>query len=153
MAIEIPPAGTKGARKPPSGPLGRLLGRVVMQLHRLTGNQVAGQKLLYLTTVGAKSGQRRTAPVMRFDDGPDTWLIVASRGGTADHPAWFYNLAKQPDQVEIEIDGRRLAVTPRRLTGEERAVAWERIKRERKNFAGYERKTDREIPVIRLTPR
>jgi deazaflavin-dependent oxidoreductase (nitroreductase family) len=153
MAIEIPPAGTTGARKPPGGPLGRVLRRVVMQLHRLTGNKVAGQKLLYLTTVGAKSGQRRTNPVMQFDDGPDAWLVVASRGGTADHPAWFYNLAKHPDAVEIEVDGRKLAVTPRRLTGEERSVAWERIKRERKNFAGYERKTDREIPVIRLTPR
>jgi deazaflavin-dependent oxidoreductase (nitroreductase family) len=153
MAIEIPPAGTKGARKPPSGPVMRILSRVMQRVHHLTGNKVAGQPLLYLTTVGAKSGQRRTSAVMRFDDGPDAWLIVASRGGTADHPAWFYNVAKHPDQVEIEVDGRTLPVTPRRLTGEERIVAWERIKRERSNFAGYERKTDREIPVVRLTPR
>jgi deazaflavin-dependent oxidoreductase (nitroreductase family) len=123
------------------------------RVHRLTGSKMGGRPLLYLTTVGAKSGQRRTAVVMPFPDGDDAWLIVASRGGTADHPSWFYNLVKHPDEVDIEVDGRKTAVTPRTLTGAERATAWERITRERPNFAGYEKKTDREIPVIRLTAR
>jgi deazaflavin-dependent oxidoreductase (nitroreductase family) len=126
---------------------------VVRRVHRLTGSRMGGRPLLYLTTIGAKSGQPRTAVVMPFPDGDDAWLIVASKGGTADHPAWFYNLAKHPDRVEIEIEGRRTAVTPRTLTGEERAAAWQRITTERPNFAGYEQKTDREIPVIRLTAR
>jgi deazaflavin-dependent oxidoreductase (nitroreductase family) len=126
---------------------------VARRVHRLTGSKMSGRPLLYLTTVGAKSGQRRTSVVMPFPDGDDAWLIVASRGGTADHPAWFYNLAKHPDQVEIEFEGRRTAVTPRRLEGEERAAAWERITRERPNFGEYEHKTDREIPVVRLTAR
>jgi deazaflavin-dependent oxidoreductase (nitroreductase family) len=125
----------------------------VRRVHRLTGNKMSGQPLLYVSTVGAKSGQPRTSAVMAFPDGDDAWLIVASRGGTADHPSWFYNLVKHPDRVEIEVDGRKTAVTPQTLTGAERAPAWERITRERPNFAGYQEKTDREIPVIRLTAR
>jgi deazaflavin-dependent oxidoreductase (nitroreductase family) len=153
MSVQIPPRGSKGVKGPPGGPVGRTMMAVVRRVHRLTGSKIGGRPLLYLTTVGAKSGQPRTAVVMPFPDGDDAWLIVASRGGTADHPAWFYNLAKHPDQVAIEIEGRKTAVTPRTLTGEERAAAWKRITTERPNFAGYEQKTDREIPVIRLTAR
>jgi deazaflavin-dependent oxidoreductase (nitroreductase family) len=149
----MPPRGSKGVKGPPGGPVGRTMMAVVRRVHRLTGSRMGGRPLLYLTTIGAKSGQPRTAVVMPFPDGDDAWLIVASKGGTADHPAWFYNLAKHPDRVEIEIEGRRTAVTPRTLTGEERAAAWQRITTERPNFAGYEQKTDREIPVIRLTAR
>jgi hypothetical protein len=72
---------------------------------------------------------------------------VAQRSG------WASRVALQPrrasDQVEIEFEGRKLAVTPQTLSGEDRAAAWERITRERPNFAGYEQKTDREIPVAR----
>jgi deazaflavin-dependent oxidoreductase (nitroreductase family) len=151
--MEIPARGTRGAKDPPKGPVGRTLMAAVRGIHRLTGNKMSGRPLLYLNTVGAKSGQRRTSTVMPFPDGDDAWLIVASRGGTADHPAWFYNLTEHPDQVDVEVDGRKTAVTPRTLTGDERAVAWERITRERPNFAGYQEKTDREIPVVRLTAR
>jgi deazaflavin-dependent oxidoreductase (nitroreductase family) len=153
MAMEIPARGTRGAKGPPSGALGRMLMTVARRVHRLTGSKMSGRPLLYLTTVGAKSGQPRTAVVMPFPEGDGAWLIVASRGGTADHPAWFYNLAKHPDQVEVEVDGRKTAVVPQTLTGPDRAAAWERITRERPNFAGYEQKTDREIPVIRLVAR
>jgi deazaflavin-dependent oxidoreductase (nitroreductase family) len=126
------------------------LGRVA---HRLTGSKMGGRPLLYLSTVGAKSGQRRTAVVMPFPEGDDAWLIVASKGGAASHPSWFYNLAAYPDQVEVEVEGRKTAVTPQTLTGEERATAWQRITSERPSFASYETKTDRQIPVIRLTAR
>jgi deazaflavin-dependent oxidoreductase (nitroreductase family) len=126
---------------------------VMRRVHRLTGSKMSGRPLMYLSTVGAKSGERRTAVVMPFPEGDDAWLIVGSRGGAADHPAWFYNLAKHPDRVEIEFDGRTTAVTPQALTGSERATAWERITRERPNFADYVEKTDRELPIIRLTAR
>lgn len=153
MAVEVTPPGTRGAKAPPSGAPGRALWRVMQFIHRRTGNKMSGQPLLYLSTVGAKSGQRRTAAVMSFPDGDDAWLIVASRGGTADHPAWYYNLARHPDQVEIEVEGRKTAATPQTLTGDERAAAWVRITGEQPRFAGYEEKTDREIPVVRLTAR
>jgi deazaflavin-dependent oxidoreductase (nitroreductase family) len=126
---------------------------LIRVVHRLTGSKMGGRPLLYLTTVGAKSGQRRTAVVMPFPEGDDAWLIVASKGGAATHPAWFHNIAAHPDQVEVEVDGRKTAVTPQTLSGEERAAAWRRITSERPNFAGYETKTDRQIPVIRLTAR
>jgi deazaflavin-dependent oxidoreductase (nitroreductase family) len=126
---------------------------LIRVVHRLTGSKMGGRPLLYLTTVGAKSGQRRTAVVMPFPEGDDAWLIVASKGGAATHPAWFHNIAAHPDQVEVEVDGRKTAVTPQTLSGEERAAAWRRITSERPNFAVYETKTDRQIPVIRLTAR
>jgi deazaflavin-dependent oxidoreductase (nitroreductase family) len=76
-----------------------------------------------------------------------------SANGAAGHAAWLYNLAAHPDQVEVEFEGRKTPVTPQTLTGEERATAWQRITSERPNFASYETKTDRQIPVVRLTAR
>jgi deazaflavin-dependent oxidoreductase (nitroreductase family) len=126
---------------------------IARRVHRLTGSKMGGRPLLYLTTVGAKSGERRTAVVMPFAEGDDAWLVVGSKGGAASHPAWFHNLAAHPDQVEIEFEGRKTAVTPQTLSGDERATAWQRIITERPGFAEYETKTDRQIPVIRLTAR
>lgn len=151
MAIEIPPAGTRGSRTPPSGPLARGMMGIVRTIHRLTGDKMSGQPLMHLHTVGAKSGQPRTAVVMAFPEDENAWLIVASRGGTADHPAWFYNLAAHPDRVEVEVQGRRIPVTVQTLDGEERAAAWTHITTTQPRFAGYERKTDRRLPVVRLT--
>jgi deazaflavin-dependent oxidoreductase (nitroreductase family) len=151
MAIEIPPAGTRGTKAPPKGPVARALMAAVRRVHRLTGNTMSGQPLLYLHTIGAKSGQARTSVVMAFPESDGAWLVVASRGGTADHPAWFYNLAAHPDRVEVEFQGRRTRVTAQTLDGEERAAAWDHITTTQPRFAGYERKTDRRLPVIRLT--
>ncbi|MGO9753668.1 MAG: nitroreductase/quinone reductase family protein [Solirubrobacteraceae bacterium] len=153
MAIEIPPAGTRGTKAPPSGALGRGFMTVVRWVHRLTGNKMSGQPLLHLHTIGAKSGQPRTSVVMAFFDGDDAWLVVASRGGTAGHPSWFLNIAANPDRVEVEVQGRKAAVTAQTLGGEERVVAWERITTTQPRFAGYQRKTDRQLPVVRLTAR
>jgi len=153
MAIEIPPAGTRGTRPPPKGPLGRGVMGMARVVHRLTGNKMSGQPLMHLHTVGAKSGQARISVVMAFEDGPDSWLIVASRGGTADHPAWFYNLAANPDRVEVEVGGRKTAVSAQTLTGEQRTAAWERITTAQPRFNGYQEKTDRQIPVVRLNAR
>jgi deazaflavin-dependent oxidoreductase (nitroreductase family) len=153
MSVDIPPSGTRGGKGPARGFAGRTLMGVARRVHRLTGSKMSGRPLLYLTTVGAKSGQARTAVVMPFPEGDDAWLIVASANGAAGHPAWLYNLAAHPDRVEIEFEGRKTAVTPQTLSGEERADAWERITRERPNFADYERKTDRNIPIVRLVAR
>lgn len=153
VAIEIPPAGTRGTKAPPSGPVARGMMAVVRRIHKLTGNKMSGQPLLYLHTVGAKSGQPRTAAVMAFAEEDDSWLVVASRGGTASHPSWLYNIAAHPDRIEVEIDGRKVAVAASALSGEDRARAWERITATQPRFSGYEAKTDREIPVMRLAAR
>jgi deazaflavin-dependent oxidoreductase (nitroreductase family) len=108
--------------------------------------------VLSLSTVGAKSGKPRRATVSYFKDGDQAWLIVASAGGASWHPAWLYNLARHPDQVWVEIGSKRFKVKPELLTGERRAEAWQRITTQAPGFKAYETSTDREIPVVRLTP-
>ena len=112
-----------------------------------------GFNILILTTTGRKSGVERTAPVGWFPDGNGNWLIVASANGATDNPAWYYNLAAHPDQVQAEVEGRKVPVTAEQLHGTERAQAWQQIVTAAPRFAKYQEKTDRELPVIRLTPR
>ena len=110
-----------------------------------------GMDLLYLTTIGAKSGQKRQSTVARFADGEDAWLVVASAGGSVHHPAWYHNIAAHPEQVWIEFGGHQLQMTATQLDGEARAQAWQRITESQPRYAGYQQKTDRPIPVIRLS--
>ena len=151
MSFQKTQGGTRGARTPPSNPVTRAVMRVMASWHRRSGDKFQGMDLLYLTTVGAKSGEKRQSTVARFPDGEDAWLVVASAAGSARHPAWYHNIAEHPDQVWIEFGGRRLRVTPTQLDGEARAKAWQRITRLQPRYAGYERKPDRAIPVIRLS--
>jgi deazaflavin-dependent oxidoreductase (nitroreductase family) len=105
---------------------------------------------LVLTTIGAKTGQRRETLLGSFPDGDDAWLIIASFGGNAKNPAWYHNLAAHPDQAEIEVGGRKVKVTATQLSGAEREAAWQRVLSVQPRYAGYVKKTDRVIPVIRL---
>ena len=123
----------------------------MMSWHWRSGDKFQGMDLVYLTTVGAKSGQKRQVTVSRFTDGDNAWLVVASIGGSAKNPAWYHNIAAHPDQVWAEIGGEQFRVTPHQLEGEDRAQAWERITKSQPRYANYETKTDRVIPVIRLT--
>jgi deazaflavin-dependent oxidoreductase (nitroreductase family) len=119
---------------------------------RKTGTFMGG-KALVLTTVGRKSGAERSTPVAYFPGRDGSWLIVASAAGAAKNPAWYYNLAAHPDKVRIEIDGRAIDVTAEQLHGSEREEAWRQIIDASSRFAKYQEKTDRELPVIQLTPR
>jgi deazaflavin-dependent oxidoreductase (nitroreductase family) len=109
-----------------------------------------GVNALVLTTVGRKSGRERTTPVGWFPGKGDSWLIVASAGGAVRNPAWYYNIAANPDQIRIEVDGRKVAVVAEQLHGDERAEAWQQIITAAPRFAQYQQKTDRELPIIRL---
>ncbi|MER5999206.1 nitroreductase family deazaflavin-dependent oxidoreductase [Nonomuraea angiospora] len=81
------------------------------------------------------------------------WLIVASGGGGR-HPDWHANLMAHPERASVELPGRdAVPVTPHRLDGAERAQAWQRITAAQPRYAKYQAKSDREYPVIRLTPR
>ena len=151
MSFEKTPGGTRGTRTPPGGALMRGMMRVMTGVHRRSGDKFQGMDLLYLTTVGAKSGQKRQSTVARFQDGEDAWLVVASAGGAAHHPAWYHNIAAHPDQIWIEFGGKQIKVTPTQLDGDERAQAWQRITQSQPRYRAYESKTDRAIPVIRLT--
>jgi deazaflavin-dependent oxidoreductase (nitroreductase family) len=126
--------------------------RMMVKVHRRSGDRFRGMDLIYLTTLGAKSGEQRVTPIARFPDGDNAWLVVASFGGSARHPGWYHNIAAHPDQVWAEVAGRRFRVNAEQLTGERRADAWRRITASQPRFAGYEQTTDRDIPVLRLTP-
>jgi deazaflavin-dependent oxidoreductase (nitroreductase family) len=103
--------------------------------------------------VGARSGAQRTNPVGWFAGNDGSWLIVASAAGAARNPAWYHNIAAHPGQVKIELTGRTIPVTAEQLHGAERDQAWHQITTAAPRFAAYQRKTDRELPIIRLTPR
>jgi deazaflavin-dependent oxidoreductase (nitroreductase family) len=112
-----------------------------------------GMDVLILHTVGRRSGQPRETPVACFADGQDAWLVVAS-GGQTGHPDWHLNLMGRPDRASIELPGRdAVPVTPQVLDGAERAQAWQRITAAQPRYEKYQRKSDREYPVVRLTPR
>lgn len=151
MSISKPPSGTHGARKP-SGFLARIFMPLAMRSHRRHGDRFRDMDVLYLTTRGAKSGQLRTVPVARFDDGRGGWLVVASANGAASHPGWYHNVVAHPDEVSIEFGGRTQRVTAEQLDGDAREQAWAEIVRRAPGFASYPDKTDRLIPVLRLTP-
>ncbi|MFD8076752.1 nitroreductase/quinone reductase family protein [Streptomyces sp. NPDC059718] len=153
MSFVPTPSGTYGARQP--GALVRWVNTVAMRriLRQGGGGKLGGTDALVLTTIGRKSGESRESPVAWFA-GPDgSWLIVASANGAARHPAWYHNLAARPEEVSISTDGRRTEVTAVQLHGAERAAAWEQIVAARPQYARYAQKTDRELPVIRLTSR
>lgn len=146
--------GTRGGRELKGGVLLRWMNKRAMNRIRRKGGKFMGFDALVLTTIGAKSGAERTTPVGWFPTGADdSWLIVASAGGSAKNPAWYYNLAAHPDKVHIEMAGRKIPVTAEQLHGPARAEAWQRITSAAPRFAQYQEKTDRELPVIRLTRR
>ena len=148
------PAGTRGARIPrSSGRVSRWMGRWMRNQHRRKGYTFMGMDVLFLTTIGRRTGQRRETPVAWFPDGEDAWLIVASAAGSAHNPDWYHNLAAHPDQVWIETAGRKVAVTAEQLHGAEREEAWRQITAAAPRFAAYQKATDRELPIIRLVPR
>lgn len=159
MAIHITPAGTRGARVPNRGVLARLFRPVadlMIWMHRRSGGQqlsrMMGFPVVLLTTVGSRTGQRRTAPVGGFPDGDDAWLVVASLAGATRHPAWFINMARRPDDIWLEVGTRQLKVRGRSLEGAERADALRRIAEVSPRYGKYQQQTDREIPIVRLTP-
>lgn len=117
-----------------------------------TAPVMMGFPTVVLTTVGARTGVERTHMLGGFPDGDDAWLIVASKAGAATHPAWFINLAKKPDQIWLEVGNRKLRVVADSLQGKEREQALARIAEVAPRYGEYPKKTDREIPVIRLTP-
>jgi len=113
-----------------------------------------GMDILILNTVGRRSGQPRETPVAWFPDGPDNTarLVVASGGGSR-HPDWHANLMAHPGKATIEMAGEKaVPVTPQRLTGAEREQAWQRIIAAQPRIGKYQSKSDRQYPVIRLTP-
>jgi deazaflavin-dependent oxidoreductase (nitroreductase family) len=145
------PTGTRGARQPSRST--NWINRLVARRARRSHGKTMGMNLLVLTTIGRKSGEARETPVGYFTTPDGGWLVAASAAGAKANPAWYLNLAAHPDQVTVELAGRKVAVTAEELHGTEREEAWTRITTEAGGFRKYETSTDREIPVIRLTPK
>ena len=152
MSFDTRP-GTRGARQPHGRVMKWMNGLMARRIRRQPQSKFMGFNALVMTTVGRKSGLERTTPVGWFPGTDGSWLIVASAAGAPGNPAWYYNLAAHPDKVRIDVDGRTIDVRAEQLHGPERAEAWEQITTAAPRFAQYQVKTDRELPIIRLTPR
>jgi len=116
------------------------------------GWSASNMPVLELTTTGRKSGQKRVVMLTSPLQQGDTYVVVASRGGDDTHPAWFLNLRDDPE-VEVAVQGGPLRPMRARVANaEERAELWPRVTADHKNYAGYQTKTDREIPLVLLEP-
>ena len=114
------------------------------------GTELKGKPVILLTTIGAKTGKLRKTPLMRVEhDGH--YAVVASLGGAPKNPVWFYNIVKHP-RVELQDGTETGEYEARGVTGGEKAVWGERAVAVWPDYADYQRKTDREIPVFVLTP-
>jgi deazaflavin-dependent oxidoreductase (nitroreductase family) len=142
--------GTRGARQPKGAFLrwtNTLMSRWIARKGKAPG---MGFDALVLVTLGAKTGEERRVPLVWFPGEDGNWLVVASAAGAPKNPAWYYNLAAHPDRVFVDLPAGRVAVTAEQLHGAEREKAWAQIVAASAQFAGYQEKTDRELPVIRL---
>ncbi|MEP7019348.1 MAG: nitroreductase family deazaflavin-dependent oxidoreductase [Pseudonocardiales bacterium] len=116
------------------------------------GWNVSNMPVLELTTTGRKSGQSRTVMLTSPLQDGDSIVVVASRGGDDQSPAWFLNLRDNPD-VEVALKGKpKQRMHAHVATAEERSRLWPLVTAEHKNYAGYQTKTDREIPLVLLQP-
>jgi F420H(2)-dependent quinone reductase len=139
--------------------LGERLFKTGVALHvrvfRLSGGRVGCHigkaPVLLLTHKGHRSGQVRTNPLLYLTDG-DRLVIVASYGGAPQHPSWYHNLVANPS-VEVQIGKIRRPMTARTATPEERAAYWPQIVALYRGYDSYQRKTEREIPLVVLEPR
>ncbi|MFI8004917.1 nitroreductase family deazaflavin-dependent oxidoreductase [Streptomyces sp. NBC_00178] len=114
------------------------------------GTTLRGMPVILLTTRGAKSGKVRKSPLMRVEhDG--RYAVVASLGGAPKHPVWYYNVLADP-KVELRDGTVQQDMVAREVSGDEKALWWDRAVEAFPDYAEYQRKTDREIPVFVLTP-
>jgi len=112
--------------------------------------ELQGKPIILLTSVGAKTGKLRKTPLMRVEHDGE-YAVVASRGGAPTHPVWYWNLAANP-HVELQDGEVKRDYRAREVSGDERAVWWERALESWPPYAEYQTKTDRIIPVFVLTP-
>ena len=114
------------------------------------GRRHEGQAIILLTTVGAKTGKLRKTPLMRVEHDGE-YAIVASLGGAPKNPVWYHNVVKNP-RVELQDGTVTRDYDAREVFGDEKAAWWERAVEAWPDYADYQKKTDRQIPVFVLTP-
>lgn len=116
-----------------------------------TGYEWNGTHILILRTKGRKSGELRKAPLIFGRDGAN-YLIVASKGGAPEHPGWYKNLTAQPD-IEIQVKGDIIPVRARTASPEEKKRLWPTMVKEWELYDKYQQSTERDIPLVILSPR
>jgi F420H(2)-dependent quinone reductase len=114
------------------------------------GTDMQGMPVILLTTIGAKSGKLRKTPLMRVEHNGE-YAVVASLGGAPKHPVWYFNIAKNP-RVELQDGTVTRDYDAREVSGDEKALWWERAVAAYPPYAEYQEKTERQIPVFVLTP-
>lgn len=131
---------------------GKYYGRFNTWLYRKTGgklgNTLLGAPVLLLTTIGNKSGQKRTVPLLYLKDG-ERYFVVASKGGFPTDPAWYKNLVANP-AVEVQEGAAVKAMRARTISDDEKARVWPRLVAMYKHYQSYQDRTDRSIPVVAL---
>jgi deazaflavin-dependent oxidoreductase (nitroreductase family) len=137
-------------------PLLRQAIRLHTLLYRLTAGRIGhrfrgGPSMLLLDHTGARSGRRRTTPLVYIRDG-ETIFLIASKGGYPRHPAWFHNLLAHPDTT-VQIGSQRRTVRARVADSDERARLWPKAVASYPGYETYQQRTEREIPVVILEPR
>ena len=125
-------------------------------IYRLTGGLIGHRfpgapPMLLLDHMGAKSGRKRTTPLVYVDDPPNL-VIVASKGGHPRNPAWYHNLRAHPDTT-VQVGSKRLPVHARVAEPEERKRLWPKALDTYSGYSGYQERTKREIPLVVLEPR
>jgi deazaflavin-dependent oxidoreductase (nitroreductase family) len=118
---------------------------------RLGNRFLRGAPVLLLTSIGRKSGQPRTTPLIYVADG-DRLVLVASKGGSKRHPLWYRNLEANPD-CEVQIGAERIKFHARTAGPEEKQALWPRLVEVYRDYDDYQARTHREIPVVVLEPR
>jgi deazaflavin-dependent oxidoreductase (nitroreductase family) len=137
----------------------RLVGRRSYRVHRvlyrwtggLLGHRTPVGPMLLLTTIGRRTGQRRTTPLLYAPDGAN-YVVVGSNGGREQPPAWLLNLTATP-AVELQVGRRKVRADAHILNGPEKAVLWPSLVTHYKGWSHYQELTERELKVVSLRPR
>ena len=130
----------------------KILGSLHRELYRASSGKLGktffGSRMLLLTTIGRRTGRPRTWPLTYLPEG-DRLIVIASYGGQPNHPAWYLNLRANP-RVSVQLGERSCTMIAQTVKGEERERLWSRVVEEYPAYAEYQRKTDRQIPVVVL---
>jgi F420H(2)-dependent quinone reductase len=130
------------------------LSRIHATLYRASGGRLGSRlvdnDMLLLTTTGRRSGRPHTVPLLYLGDG-ERLVVIASYGGRPEHPEWYRNLQATPTAT-VMVGANRWTVTASTMTGDERSLWWPRIVDAHSDYAVYQSRTEREIPVVWLAP-
>ena len=123
-------------------------------VYRATGGKLFGRigksPILLLNTIGRKSGKKRTSPLLYVMDGED-FVVIASKGGAPTHPAWYLNLRSNPEAT-VEIGDREVQIKAQVVDREDKLRLWQKMVEIYPTYDDYQRKTEREIPLLVLRP-